>query len=127
MLTFNINSSKEPLNMFTFSKIWCTVVKYVPPDHLRSFPNSSKSSRSQMFFKVVVLNNFVMLKIKHLCWSLFLIDFLGCFPVNIAKFLRTAFLDRIPAVAACVLPPKGSVENVPNDVLLRCIRDVLSE
>ena len=56
-----------------------------------------RSSRSQMFFKIGVLKNF---------WSLFLIK-LGpwrlafllkkrfqhrCFPVNTAKFLRTAFL-----------------------------------
>ena len=65
-----------------------------------------RSSRSQMFFKIGVLKNFSMFAKKHLCSSLFLIK-LGpwrpafllkkrfqhrCFPVNIAKFLRTAFL-----------------------------------
>ena len=32
-----------------------------------------RNSRSQMFFKVGVLKNFVSFTGKHLCWSLFLI------------------------------------------------------
>ena len=47
-----------------------------------------------MFFKISVLQNFSILTGKHLCWSLFLImESLQhrCFPVNIAKFLKTAF------------------------------------
>ena len=32
-----------------------------------------KSSRSQMFFKIGVLNNFAIFAGKHLCWSYFLI------------------------------------------------------
>ena len=65
-----------------------------------------RSSRSQMFFKIDALKNLSMFEKKNLWSSLFLIK-LGpwrpaflfkkrfqrrCFPVNIAKFLRTAFL-----------------------------------
>ena len=59
-----------------------------------------------MFFKVVVLKNFSIFAKTNLCWSLFLRKLHAwrptfllkkkfqyrCFPVNIAKFLRTAFL-----------------------------------
>ena len=59
-----------------------------------------------MFFIIVVLKNFQIFTGKHLCWSLFVNKVAGpqacnfmkrrfkhsCFPVNIAKFLRTAFL-----------------------------------
>ena len=34
-----------------------------------------RSSGSEMLFKIGVLKNFVTLKGKHLCWSLFLINF----------------------------------------------------
>ena len=58
-----------------------------------------------MFFKIGVLEYFAIFTGKHLCWSLFLITLLKRdssnfikkglqhrrFPVNIAKFLRTAF------------------------------------
>ena len=61
----------------------------------------SKCNRSQMFFKIDFLNNFVIFTGKYLCWSLFLIKLTPktpkrlqhkCFFVNIAKFLRTPFL-----------------------------------
>ena len=57
---------------------------------------SFRSSRSQMFFKIGVPNNFVIFIGEHLCWSLacaFIKKRLqhSCFPVNIAKCLRTAF------------------------------------
>ena len=59
-------------------------------------------------FKIGVLKNFAIFKGKHLCWSLFLINLwifkackftrnrlqCRCFPVNIAKFLRTVFLQK---------------------------------
>ena len=62
-----------------------------------------RSSCSQMFFKISVLKNLVILIRKHLCWSLFFktlqackdCNFIkkslrySCFPVNIAKFLWT--------------------------------------
>ena len=72
----------------------------------KSSSETFRSSRSQIFFKIGVLKLFPMFAIKNLCSSLFLIN-LGawrpefvlkkrfqhrCFPVNIAKFLRTAFL-----------------------------------
>ena len=52
--------------------------------------NPYRSSRSQVFFKIGVIKNFPIFTGKVLCWSLSLIKM--CFPVNIAKFLRTAFL-----------------------------------
>ena len=68
-----------------------------------------RNSRSQMFFKIGVLKNFAVFIGKHLCWSLFfnrVADFRPatilkkrlehkCFPVNIAKFLRTPILKNI--------------------------------
>ena len=44
--TFTLaDSNKEALDMFAFSIICCTVIKYVPPDPWRSFPSSfSKGS-----------------------------------------------------------------------------------
>ena len=56
--------------------------------------NRSRSSRSQIYFKIGVLKNFAMFTGKRLCWSLFLIKIQAfrCFPVNIAKLLRAAFL-----------------------------------
>ena len=75
----------------------------------------SKTSRSQMFFKIGVLKNFAIFIGKHLQWSLFLIKLLErprkvcnfikkrfqhrCFPVNIVKCLRTGFYWT-PLVAA---------------------------
>ena len=64
---------------------------------------SNRSSPSQMFFKIVVLKNFAIFTGKYLRWRLFLIKLPACkfikkglqrrcFPVNIAKFLRKAFL-----------------------------------
>ena len=64
-----------------------------------------------MFFKIAVLKHFAMLTWKHLCWSLdvsFLINVVGLkacnfikkrlqhrfFLINIAKFLRTVFLQN---------------------------------
>ena len=68
-----------------------------------------RKGRSQMFFKKDVLKNFSIFTGKHLCWSLLLNKWQvfrsaallkkrlqhSCFPVNIAKFLRTAFLQNI--------------------------------
>ena len=45
------------------------------------------SSCSQMFFKIGILKNFAIFTGKHLCLRLKH----RCFPVNVAKFLRTAF------------------------------------
>ena len=43
-----------------------------------------------MFFRISFLKNLAIFTGKNLCWSIFLM----CFPVNIAKFLRTAFLKK---------------------------------
>ena len=63
----------------------------------------SRSSRSQIFFKIGVLKNFAIFTEKRVCWSLFSIklqawrpailikrDHNRCFLVNITKFLRIA-------------------------------------
>ena len=62
------------------------------------YRNLFRSSRSQMFFKIIVLKAFAIFTGKQLCWSLFLSHFTkkrlqqSCFPVNIANFLITTFL-----------------------------------
>ena len=54
----------------------------------------------QQSYKTSILKKFAIFAGKYLCWSLFLINFVKrrlqhrCFPVNIAKFLRTAFLQN---------------------------------
>ena len=67
---------------------------------------SNRSNRSDMFFKIRVLKNFVKLTGKHLCQSVFFNSFQtcnsiekrrplhGCFPLNFAEFVGT------PPVAA---------------------------
>ena len=89
------------------------------PDHnfhwLLSWTLIVGSSCSQMFFKIGFLKNFAIFRGKHLYWNLFLIklqalrpvfllkrDEHRCFPVNIAKFLKTAFY-RTPPVTASLL------------------------
>ena len=68
----------------------------------------SRSSCSQMLFKIGVLKNFTLFTGKLLCWSLFLMKLLGwrpcnfikerlqhrCFPVNNVKFFRTHFFTE---------------------------------
>ena len=44
-----------------------------------------KSSRSQMFFKIGVLKNFVIITGKQLCWKLFLIKLQTFRPVTLLK------------------------------------------
>ena len=48
-----------------------------------SFMNPFRSSRSQMFFKISALKNFAIFRTKKSLQH-------WCFPVNIAKFLKTA-------------------------------------
>ena len=71
-------------------------------------PVKIRRSRSQMFFKIRGLKNFVKFTGKHLCWGFLLIRLQAsrpaisltrdsnarCFPVIIAKFLRTAFFKE---------------------------------
>ena len=59
-----------------------------------------RSSRSQMFFKIVVHKNLATLTGKHRCWSLSSIKLSlikiqhKCFPLNISKFLIAAFFIK---------------------------------
>ena len=66
-----------------------------------------------MFCKIGFLKNVINFTGKHMYWSLFLIKLQAypqvfikkgfqhrCFSVNIAKFLRAAFFNRTPLVAA---------------------------
>ena len=92
-----------------------------------TFKYPSRSSRSQMWFKIGVLKIFAIFTGKYLCWSLFLIKLLNllnfikrrlqrrCFPVNIAKFLRTLFF-RLSTVAA---------STAPSLVSSRCIKEIM--
>ena len=68
--------------------------------------NQKQKQPSEVFIENAALKNFGIFTEKHLCWSLFLIkmqacNFIkrrlqhGCFPVNIAKFLRTPILKNI--------------------------------
>ena len=57
----------------------------VEPYCIKGFLNS----RSQMFFKIVVLENFAKFTEKHLCRSHFLIKLHTCFPRIFVKFSKT--------------------------------------
>ena len=71
----------------------------------------TRRSRSQMFFKIGIFKNFAVFIGKHQRWSLFLIILqtgrpakrhqYRCFPVNIAKFLRTPFLQNYSGGCFC--------------------------
>ena len=77
----------------------------------------------RLFCTKGVLRNFTKFTGKHQCQSLFLNKVAGlmsatllkkrlwhrCFPVNFAKFLRTAFLYRTPLVTASVAVHSVSV------------------
>ena len=68
-----------------------------------------KACSPEVFCKKGVFKNFVKVTGKHLCWSFFLNKISGlqsttllkkrlhhkCFPVNFAKFLRTAFIEQL--------------------------------
>ena len=86
------NARKENINDNKFCVlVW---IQKQPPD---------------VFYKKVVLKNFAIFTGKHLCWSFFWIElqtwrslnfinkrlYHKCFPVNIAKILRTPILKNI--------------------------------
>ena len=52
-----------------------------------------RSSRSQMFYKIGVLEKFAKFTGKHLCWSHFSIKLHTCFPIIFVKFSRTAIFQ----------------------------------
>ena len=88
----------------------CSIVKYYSKIsntfHQIKF---QKSIMNRSYIKKAVLKNFAIFTEKHLSWCLFLYkyanlqswNFIGkrlqhrCFPVNIAKFLRTPVLKNI--------------------------------
>ena len=93
---------------WVFKQFFWEIVSSLPVlfVHIRkNLSENLRSSRSQMFFKISVLKNFSMLA-KNTCvrvsfnkaGSLKVCNLLKkrfqhrCFPVNIPKFLRTAFL-----------------------------------
>ena len=56
----------------------------------------SRSSRSQMFFKIGVLRNFAMFTGKHLCWSLFLIKLQAWRPASLfERDSNTGFSEEL--------------------------------
>ena len=101
-------------------KFLCNVVSAVFGQHWLDcglWASIVRSSRLQMFFKISVLKNFANFILKHLWWSFLLKKVAAlkarnfikkklqhrCFPVYIAKFLRTPFFYRIPLVAVSTL------------------------
>ena len=92
-------------------------------------PGFVKSSRSQMFLKIVALKNFANFTGKHLCWSLFSnkgFNFFKkstptqVFSCEIAKFSRTPFLQNIrwlllllPVVILATKPKSSRFNHVP--------------
>ena len=74
---------------------------------LTGFKDSLKKQPPKVFCKKAVLKKLVILTEKYLCWNIFLIagskagNFFTkrlqhrCFPVNIAKFLKTSVLKGI--------------------------------
>ena len=90
-LTFRIASLSENVNQETCDLLPMWVVTTVVPVGQHS------NRRSQMFYKINALKKLAIFTGKHLCWRLFLINFIKkrpqhrCFPANIAKCLSTAF------------------------------------
>ena len=62
--------------------------------------SGSKSSRSLMFYKKCVLENFGKFTGEHLCYILLLIKLRSTGVLNFAKFLRTPF-HRAPPLYDC--------------------------
>ena len=89
---------------FVFEKVTSSIPMLLVM--LLAHVGKGSNSRSQMFSKTGNLKNFAIFTGKKLCWSLFWRRFQDwrpaflfkkrlqrrCFSVNIAKFLRTAFL-----------------------------------
>ena len=94
------------------SSIWIQYFRY--KEYLTKLQSvtmalNSRSSRSQIFFKLGVLKNLEIFTGKYLCWNLSLFNEIAglkaynfikkrlqhrCFPVNIAKFVRTYFIEH---------------------------------
>ena len=78
-----VNNLKEESPFCNIFLLWDTrkniyeFIKQQPPD---------------VFYEKTVIKNFAKFTEKYLYWSLFQH---GCFPLNIAKFLRTTILENI--------------------------------
>ena len=83
----------------TKNQLWRRVLQIITYSFFKN--NTMGSSRSQMFFKIGVLNNFAIFTGKHLCWSLLFNKVAGlrpanslqdrlqqCFPANFAKLKK---------------------------------------
>ena len=59
--------------------------------------NMCPETATGVVLKKVDLKNFTIFIGKHLCWGLFLVKLFQhrCFPVNIARFLKTLILKNI--------------------------------
>ena len=74
-----------------------------------------RSSRLKRFYKRGVLKNFAKFTGKHLFRVSFLIKLLACeFPVNIAKFLKTFFLQNTSDDYFCCLELSSPLEHRTN-------------
>ena len=101
ILHVNTNSNRKQswkkqnkeIFIFTYFWYWCWKILFlcrvkIPYQQFLTFlslMNIFRSSRLQMFFKIAALKIFAIFWIKRSLQH-------RCFPVNIAKFLRTAFL-----------------------------------
>ena len=95
------------------SSIWIQYFRYkeyLTKLHSVTMALNSRSSRSQIFFKLGVLKNLEIFTGKYLCWNLSLFNEIAglkaynfikkrlqhrCFPVNIAKFVRAYFKEHL--------------------------------
>ena len=82
---------KEHLIKCLFNKVLTISLYRQDVDLITS--KAFRSSRSQMFYKIGVLENFVKFTRKHLCWSHFLIKLHTCFPIIFVKFSRTSIFQ----------------------------------
>ena len=67
---------------------------------IRVVKQINKDSRSQMFYKKGVLNNFARTTIKYLCWNLFFIRAAGWSPVT-CNFLKRGTLPHAFSCEFC--------------------------
>ena len=107
-----INQSVRQKFFCIWWKLYSNCICFCQKSHLHKWEGRQliicRHSRSLMFCKINVLNNFAIFTGKHLCCSLFLINLqtwrsitllkrdsntsVSLWPVNIAKILRTVFL-----------------------------------
>ena len=83
--------------MFTFDEFWGDLGTSIFGNWNSAANNTRSRPPPEVFYKKFLLRYFAIFTGKHLCWSLFLQNFIKkrlqhrCFPVNIEEFLRTHF------------------------------------